>query len=239
MTAPNALVIAGPGTNRDNDVSFALELAGATTSIALITDVAATPTLLDNADMVVIPGGFSFADALGAGRLFGLHLELRFGDAMRAHVAKGRPVIGICNGFQTLVRTSLLPGSLGHNSGGSFICDWTQLTPVSQKSVFTRGLVEAIDCPIAHGEGRYVCSPTDLAALAARDQIALRYASKNPNGSIDNIAGICDDTGLVLGMMPHPENHVLTRQHPRHRRGHTGHLGLALFTNGLSYITGA
>ena len=236
---PLALIISGPGSNRDNDVAFALTRAGATPTIAIIEEAVNDASLVSSADLIVIPGGFSFADALGAGRLFGMHLELRLGDALRNHVERGRPILGICNGFQTLVRTSLLPGSLGHNNGGSFICDWTQLVPVSQKCIFTAGLTEKIHCPIAHGEGRYTVAPDHLALLEANDQIALRYAGNNPNGSVGNIAGVCDSTGLVLGMMPHPENHVVPRQHPRHFRGHVGNLGLTLFTNAISQISGA
>jgi phosphoribosylformylglycinamidine synthase I len=240
MSRPTALVVRAPGTNRDGDAAFALELAGAEARRVLISELCADPKLLHAAQMLVVPGGFSFADALGAGRLFALELVTRLSDELNVFVESGKPVIGICNGFQVLVRTGLLPGggapvALGANDGGQFICDWVRLRPGSRRSVWTSRLSEDIECPIAHGEGRFTCDPETLASLEANDQIAFRYASTNPNGSIADIAGICDGTGLVLGLMPHPENHVLPRQHPQHRRGHRGGLGRALFEAGVNH----
>jgi phosphoribosylformylglycinamidine synthase len=145
-------------------------------------------------------------------------------------------VIGICNGFQVLTSAGLLPGALGHNSQGRFDCRWVVLdADPNSHCVWTAGLSEPIHCPIAHGEGRDVHG--DVPALTEARQVALRYRSTNPNGSIDDIAGVCDPTGVVLGLMPHPENHVLPRQHPLHRRGGGGeaHLGLRLFENGVAH----
>jgi phosphoribosylformylglycinamidine synthase len=240
MTGPLALVVRGPGTNRDPDVSLALELAGAQPQVVLAADLVADPKLLDHARVLVLAGGFSYADALGAGRVLALELERGLGDDLKAFVAAGRPVIGICNGFQALVRTGLLPGgtqrvALAPNDTGRFECRWVTLAPVSQRCVWTAGLDESIDCPIAHGEGRFVCADDTLASLRANDQIALTYAGSNPNGSIADIAGITDPSGVVLGLMPHPENHVLPRQFPRHTRGERGGLGLTLFQNGVRH----
>jgi phosphoribosylformylglycinamidine synthase len=151
-------------------------------------------------------------------------------------VGRGRPVLGICNGFQVLSRTSLLPGSLGHNAQGSFDCRWVVLdrTPKSN-SIWTKGIDDPIHCPIAHGEGRYV--HPDHQSLEAAGQVALKYRSTNPNGSVGDIAGVSDPTGVVLGLMPHPENHIVVRQHPHHRRGGGGarHLGLRLFEAGVAH----
>ena len=122
MSRPIALVLAAAGTNRDHDVAFALDLAGAESRIVLLADLIARPALLEQGQMVVIAGGFSYADALGAGRMFALQLEHRVGDALGNFVAAGKPVIGICNGFQVLTRTGLLPGALGHNESGHFQC---------------------------------------------------------------------------------------------------------------------
>ena len=232
MSRPVALVLAAAGTNRDHDVAFALDLAGAESRIVLLADLIERPTLLDAGQMVVIAGGFSFADALGAGRMFALQLEHRVGDTLRAFVASAKPVIGICNGFQVLTRTGLLPGALGHNESGHFQCQWVQLEAPPSRCVWTTG-VTAIDCPIAHGEGRY--THPDPAALAAAGQVALRYRTTNPNGSIDGIAGVCDQSGVVLGLMPHPENHVIARQYPGFTNGARGELGLALFEQGVRY----
>ena len=232
MSRPTALVLAAAGTNRDDDVAFALDLAGAESRITLLAELIERPALLDGAQMVVIAGGFSYADALGAGRMFALQLEHRVGDVLRAFVAAKKPVIGICNGFQVLTRTRVLPGALGHNASGHFQCEWVQLHAPRSRSIWTTG-VDTIDCPIAHGEGRY--THPDAAALSAAGQVALRYAATNPNGSVDDIAGVCDESGVVLGLMPHPENHVISRQYPGFTHGVPGSLGLALFEQGVRY----
>ncbi|MCU1395950.1 MAG: purQ [Ilumatobacteraceae bacterium] len=242
---PTALILRAPGTNRDGDAAFALDLVGADPRRALLSEVFADPKLLHEAQLLVVPGGFSFADALGAGRLFALELVTRLRDELAAFVEAGKPVIGICNGFQVLVRTGLLPGdgltvALGGNRvdgapEGQFVCDWVRLQPVSQKCIWTTDLTADVECPIAHGEGRFVCDPDTMATLTNDDQIAFRYATPNPNGSMADVAGICDATGLVLGLMPHPENHVLPRQHPQYLRHHRGGLGRALFEAGVNH----
>lgn len=240
MSRPVALVLAAPGTNRDRDVAFALDLAGAEPRITLLAEVIGDPLLLGRVQMLVAAGGFSYADALGAGRMWALELEHRLGDALAEFVAAAKPVIGICNGFQVLTRAGLLPGALGHNADGRFHCRWVTIAaePASH-CVWTAG-IDRIDCPVAHGEGRYV--HPDPAGLAAAGQVALRYAGNstapNPNGSVADIAGVCDLTGLVLGLMPHPENHVIDRQHPTFSR-HDGvdrtRSGLPLFEQGVRY----
>ncbi len=232
MSRPTALVLAAAGTNRDHDVAFALDLAGAEPRITLLAELIERPTMLDDAQMVVIAGGFSYADALGAGRMFALQLEHQVGDALRAFVAMTKPVIGICNGFQVLTRMGLLPGALGHNSSGHFECRWVKLEAPASRCIWTTE-VTTIDCPIAHGEGRY--THPDPAGLAAARQVALRYCDGNPNGSVDAIAGVCDPSGVVLGLMPHPENHVIARQHPGFTRQAHGVLGLTLFEQGVRY----
>lgn len=239
MSTVRAIVIAGPGTNRDCDVRQALEHAGADARIVLASELVARPALLDDAGLAVVAGGFSYADSLGAGRMLALDLVLGIGDALRGLVSAGRPLIGICNGFQVLTAAGLLPGALGHNAQGRFDCRWVVLEPVPDSvSVWTAGINDPIHCPIAHGEGRYVHPDPD--GLAAAGQVALRYRSTNPNGSVADTAGVCDPTGVVLGLMPHPENHIVRRQHPRHSRGGGGdaHLGLRLFDNGVQHAKG-
>jgi phosphoribosylformylglycinamidine synthase len=234
MSTPPALVIAGPGTNRDRDLALALQLAGAEPTIVLASELADHPEMLDEALLLAVAGGFSYGDALGAGRMLALDLAVRVGDALRAFVASGRPVIGICNGFQVLTRTKLLPGALGHNAHGRFECRWVVLDPKpTSRCLWTKGIDQPIHCPIAHGEGRYV--HPDPAALAEAGQIALTYRSTNPNGSVADIAGVCNPAGNVLGLMPHPENFVVGRQHPHVRRGGgLDHLGLRIFQNGVA-----
>lgn len=245
MMRPQALIVSAPGTNRDGESAFALELAGARSTTVLLNDLITNPQVLRESQMLVIPGGFSFADALGAGRLFALELTTRLADSLHQFVAAGRPVIGICNGFQTLIRTGLLPGdqrhiALGHNQRKNgqpapFVCEWVRLQPRSQRCIWTADLTEEIHCPVAHGEGRVAASPETVRLLQDNDQVALTYSGGNPNGSVADIAGITDTTGLVLGLMPHPEDHVLARQHPRVSRGHRGGLGLELFQAGVRH----
>ncbi|MEY4339313.1 MAG: phosphoribosylformylglycinamidine synthase [Actinomycetota bacterium] len=232
MSRPHAVVLAAPGTNRDADVGFALQRAGADARTVLLAELRHNPALLRDAQMLVVAGGFSYADALGAGRMWSLALQHGVGDELTSFVAHGKPVIGICNGFQVLTRTGLLPGALGHNSSGHFQCEWVALEAPAGNCVWTNGL-DPFECPIAHGEGRYVHPDPD--ALRAAGQVALRYIGHNPNGSTADIAGVCDASGVVLGLMPHPENHVLPRQHPRFTRGTVGGLGLALFERGVAH----
>lgn len=236
MSRVRAIVVAGPGTNRDRDTVDALDLAGADSRIVLARELVERPSLLDDAGLAVVAGGFSYADSLGAGRMLALDLVVGLGDRLRGFVGTGRPLIGICNGFQVLTRTKLLPGALGHNAQGRFDCRWVVLDTVAKsKCVWTSGLDDPVHCPIAHGEGRYVHPDPD--SLAEAGQVALRYRSTNPNGSVADIAGVCDSSGVVLGLMPHPENHIVRRQHPHHRRGGGGprHLGLRLFENGVRH----
>lgn len=250
MSGVPAVVLAAPGTNRDGDVAAALDAAGAATRIVTLAELREDPKALAAARLVVVAGGFSFADALGSGKLFALELADILGEGVAALLAAGRPVLGICNGFQTLVRLGLLPGAaqpavLAPNASGRFECRWVTLAPpAGGRCVWTDGLDEPLACPVAHGEGRFQAPPEVLAALEAGGQVALRYAAvdgapaggaypANPNGSAGDIAGITDATGLVLGLMPHPENHVHDWQHPRAHRGEQRGGCLPLFRNGV------
>lgn len=274
---PLALILQAHGTNRDLDVAEALTLAGATPVFAPLNELRAGKKHFSDYQMLVLPGGFSYADALGAGKLLALDLTSYFADEIAAFVAAGKPVIGICNGFQALVKSGILPGNrpslltplpvgegylppshagggaggegatLTFNTQGHFECRWVTLQPISKKCIWTQGLDELITCPVSHGEGNFQTNHQSLLAnLAAADQIALTYTHPdgspangeypaNPNGSLLDIAGICNPAGNVLGLMPHPENHIRPWQHPRHTRGESGGSGLALFENGVKY----
>lgn len=245
MTAVQALVIAGPGTNRDPAAARALRLAGAEAEIARSAALLAEPGRLDHYQLLVIAGGFSHADALGAGRMLALELMRGANGALAAaltgFVERGGAILGICNGFQVLTRTGLLPGALGHNAQGRFECSWVELEPVPSRSIWMDGIESIIECPIAHGEGRYV--HPDPEALLAAGQVAVRYRGRNPNGSVADIAGVCDTTGRVMGLMPHPEDHVLATQHPRYRFGPQNSpthqhdtLGLQIFRAGVNQM---
>jgi phosphoribosylformylglycinamidine synthase subunit PurQ / glutaminase len=256
---PKSLVLMAHGTNRDQDVAEALTLSQADPEIVPLNALHAGKKKWSDFQMLVLPGGFSYADALGAGKLLAIDMQSYFADEIQEFVAAGKPVIGICNGFQALVKAGILPGesrdlraetgkehvTLTFNVRGNFECRWVNLRPVSQKCIWTKGLSELVECPIAHGEGNFqVSSPATLSSLAALDQIALVYVHadgkpaqgeypSNPNGSMRDIAGICNPAGNVLGLMPHPENHIHPWQHPQWSRGVKKGSGLSLFSNGV------
>ena len=267
MARPTALVLHAPGTNRDRDLALALDLAGADSQIATVADVARGTVAAQNFQLLLLPGGFSYGDDLGAGRLWALELRHALGEQLQAFVSSGRPVLGICNGFQALVKAGLLPGpneradgsvfdpqrvSLARNARSQFECRWVHLQPDPDcQSLWLRELKgRTLTCPVAHGEGRFFADYVELAALQQRGSIALRYVDAsgqrasadggdgypaNPNGSRLDIAGICNAEGNVLGLMPHPENHVLSSQHPGRDRGLAGSMGLPLFVAGVRY----
>jgi phosphoribosylformylglycinamidine synthase subunit PurQ / glutaminase len=254
---PHALILHADGTNRDHEAAQAFELAGAAPEIVHLNQLRSGEKRWRDYQLLALPGGFSYADALGAGRLLAIDLNIYFAEEVRAFVESGKPVIGICNGFQALVKAGLLPNfksqggdpkaTLTFNERGHFECRWVTLAAKSQACVWTRGLTAPIYCPVAHGEGRFVLAdPGDLAVLQANDQIALTYTladgapaqgayPENPNGSIADIAGVCNPAGNVLGLMPHPEDHLFTYQHPRRARAESGGSGLKLFANGVKY----
>ncbi|MCB9795221.1 MAG: phosphoribosylformylglycinamidine synthase I [Alphaproteobacteria bacterium] len=257
---PPILVLHAPGTNRDRDAALACTLAGGAPEIVPIARLIEGEVSLADYRMLMFPGGFSFGDDLGAGVAWAALMRASLGEQLQAFVDSGRPVLGICNGFQVLVKLGLLPGvlageapltrhvTLTHNDSGRFECRWVRLKPQADSPcVFTRDLDEDILCPVAHGEGRLVTAD-DAVRAHIRDKglAALRYVAPdgsdaqvpypaNPNGSEGHIAGLTNPAGNVLGLMPHPEDHVFARQHPRAQRGERGNLGLALFQAGVRY----
>ncbi|MDT8307389.1 MAG: phosphoribosylformylglycinamidine synthase subunit PurL [Anaerolineae bacterium] len=255
---PRVLILHARGTNRDHDAALACELAGGTAEIVSINALQAVEKRLADYQMLVIPGGFSYGDDLGAGALWALDLRQRFGADLRRFVDDGRPVLGICNGFQALVKAGILGAplpdgravTLTYNENGHFECRWVTLQPNPHSpSLFTDGLRERIYCPVAHGEGRLaVRDGATLVALQEHDLIALQYSQgpaagngpaetypENPNGSALAIAALTNVAGNVMGLMPHPENHVFPWQHPRYHRGERGMDGLQLFINGMKH----
>lgn len=244
---PSFLILCGDGINCERETAKAFELAGAAARIVHINDVLETPVMLREFQGLAIPGGFSFGDELGSGQIMALKIRHKLGDAFFDFVAAGKPVIGICNGFQVLVKLGLLPFpktldralALAPNLGGGFIDRWVALD-VDKKSVcrWTEGL-ERLELPIRHGEGRIVFRDEKLyAQLQAAGQIPLSYA-EDVNGSHGRIAGLCDPTGMVLGLMPHPEAHVrsATYKTPAREYMKDGD-GLALFSNIVRIIEG-
>jgi phosphoribosylformylglycinamidine synthase I len=259
MTNVRALILRAPGINRDQDAAMACELAGASAERVHVNRVAAGEVRLADYAMLIVPGGFSYGDHLGAGRLLAVDLAHRLGEQLRRFVDDGRPVLGICNGFQVLVKAGVLPGTiddgpdepavtLTDNGSQRFECRWVRLAaePAS-RCHFTQGLERTIEVPVAHGEGRVAArDPRALDALRARGLVALRYVGDgpgaagypaNPNGSLDDIAGLTNAQGNVLGLMPHPENAVLPQQHPRWTRepARAQGDGLVIFRNAVRY----
>ena len=249
---PPVLILHAPGSNRDREAAWACEQAGGAPRIATVSSVVSGDLSLKDFSMLVLPGGFSHGDDLGAGRVWALALRTRLAGQVEDFVAAGKPILGICNGFQALIKAGLLEGqdavwaerrrlTLTHNASGHFVCRWVVLEPdPGSPCVFTRHLEEPIFCPVAHGEGRLM--GLDEAALDAAEsegRVCLRYAQgTNPNGSHRDIAGLCNTTGTIMGLMPHPEDHIVPEQHPGHHRGQSGGSGLALFRSGVRYAAG-
>jgi phosphoribosylformylglycinamidine synthase I len=232
-----ALVLRTAGTNCDRETVEALRRAGAGTELVHLRRLVAEPQRLEDAELVVFPGGFSYGDDIAAGRVFGYEVRTRLAPAFDTFVARGGYVLGVCNGFQILVDTGLLEPrarrgdgrrfALTTNASARFECRWVTLeVQPSACDWLPAGL--RMEVPVAHAEGRYV--PRDAAAhaeLEAAGQIALRYVAAhggpvgypaNPNGSHADVAGVCDVTGRVLGLMPHPERNIQAWHHPRWTR---------------------
>ena len=250
MLAPRALVLRAPGTNCDHETAHAFERAGAIPRRIHVRALAERPALADDCQILCIPGGFSYGDDIASGRIFALELKTRLGDLLARFRDRGGLVLGICNGFQVLMQTGMLVAdpdgkpraSLAHNRSGQFTDRWVRLAATPGKCVMLQGLDQPFDLPVAHGEGRLVTrSAADLEALAAAGQLVLRYTTDgtgqatNPNGSAADVAGVCDPTGRVLGLMPHPERFLVATQHP----SWNGRLDGDAFGAGLSIFASA
>lgn len=251
MTQPRVLIVRAPGTNCDEEAAAAWELAGARAETWHIGRLIEDPKGLDAFQILNIPGGFSYGDDLGAGRILAVRLATVLSDAVLRLRDRGGFIIGICNGFQVLVRCGLLPGdpdlgpaTLAPNASGRFEDRWVRMIPVPGKTLLLPD-AEPIDAPSAHGEGRFLMQDDRaLDALAASGQVVLRYVDEagqpteaypaNPNGSPRGIAGLCDPTGRILGFMPHPERNVLPYHHPHWTRRPASSQG-----NGLRFFRNA
>lgn len=250
MLAPRALVLRAPGTNCDLETAHAFEQAGGLARRVHVQALAERPSLADDYQILCIPGGFSYGDDIASGRILAIELVTRLSDMLLTFRDRGGLVLGICNGFQVLLQTGLLltdtagsrQATLAHNASGRYVDRWVTLDCTPGPCVFLQGLAR-LELPVAHAEGRFVVrSDDDLATLSQAGQLPLRYAadaagaSTNPNGSIADVAGACDPTGRVLGLMPHPERFITATQHPAwHGRLDPDAVGcgLALFTNAI------
>jgi phosphoribosylformylglycinamidine synthase len=262
---PRALVLRAPGTNCDEETVHAFELAGAAAERLHVNRLLEAPERIREYQILCIPGGFSYGDDIAAGRIFAQRLG-QLGEVLREFQQGGRLVLGICNGFQVLLKTGMLLQSEGTgspqatltwNDSGRFEDRWVSLGVTTSRSPFLRG-IETMELPVAHAEGRFFAADgAALDALARDGQLALEYRPRctmgpaaresssepidypdNPNGSCRNIAGICDASGRVLGIMPHPERFVTATQHPQWTRRRTSDDGdgLKLFQNSVAFF---
>jgi phosphoribosylformylglycinamidine synthase subunit PurQ / glutaminase len=268
-TQPNVLVLTGFGLNCDNETAYAFEQAGANARRTHINALIAGDVRLDDFQILVFGGGFSWGDDHGAGVIQAVRMKTNLGDRLLSFVAADKLVIGICNGFQTLVNLGLLPGidgdyrrrsvALTGNDCGNFRDQWVRLAvDAATPCVWTRG-IDTIDLPVRHGEGKFYAAPETLSVLEKNRQLAMRYAlpdgrpadgifPHNPNGSLMDIAGICDPTGRVFGLMPHPEAYNHAVNHPdwprqkelRKRSGQPldepAGQGIRIFENAVAYF---
>lgn len=255
MPAPRVLVLRAPGTNCDAETAHAFDLCGGKSEQVHLFRLLEQPGLLADFQVLCIPGGFSYGDDAGAGVIFGGQLQSRLAGQIREYLTADRLVLGICNGFQVLMRAGILPGgaeswppapgtqpaaTLTWNDNGRYTARWVHLQSGGSASIFLSG-IDSIYLPIAHAEGKIAVRSDDvIGEWRERRQIALRYvAGENPNGSTADIAGLCDPTGRVLGLMPHPERHIDATQHPHWtRRPLTTDEGegLRLFRNAVDYF---
>ena len=246
--AVRVLILSGYGINAERELADAFAEAGGAPEIRHVSDVVANPETVAQYAIVGFPGGFSFGDHLGSGKALAAIIRAHLLPALTLLVERGGLIIGICNGFQVLVKSGLLPNSspnsgtaarqevtLVHNDSGRFINRWVRCAVNPAASGEWLAGLEEIDLPIRHGEGRFLFGDEEIRSrLLATNRIALRYVGDNPNGSQDDVAGICDPTGRILGLMPHPEAFRANHHHPHWTRGPiSGPTGLAIFQNGV------
>lgn len=261
MAQIKVMVLRAEGTNCDQETRHAFELVGAAPQTVHVNQLIANGKLLDDYQILALPGGFSYGDDIAAGKILANQFIHHFGEILKRFIEADKLVIGICNGFQVLVKAGVLPGLQGPqvgangaaqqatittNDSGKFEDRWVYLQPGADKCVFINA-DQRIYLPIAHGEGK-VCFATDQALERVRTagQVAFRYVDQrgafadypvNPNGSTDHIAALCDPTGRVLGMMPHPERFVHRTHHPRWTRQKIDKAdGLSIFENAIRYF---
>ncbi|MFA6078671.1 MAG: phosphoribosylformylglycinamidine synthase I [Candidatus Omnitrophota bacterium] len=261
MKKVKVIILRTAGTNCDRETAFAFESAGATTEFVHINDLTLRKEKkLQDYQILAVPGGFTYGDDIASGKILANELKFKLEEDLRQFIASGKLIIGICNGFQVLVKAGLLPNLSGDfqtidatltlNDSARFEDRWVFLESID-KCVWTKGIDGTIALPIAHGEGKFI--PKDkktLDILKKEGLIVFKYAKGpgkdghhpyNPNGSVEDIAGICDKSGRIFGLMPHPERHLKASQHPSWtRRGQKGSEapgdGFKIFKNGVDFV---
>lgn len=264
MKKVKTAVLRTAGTNCDKETAFAFDLAGAATDLVHINELTGGERDLADYQILAIPGGFTYGDDIASGKILANELKFELAEMLQEFIKAGKLVIGICNGFQILVKAGILPNLRGNfqtievtltlNDSNKFEDRWIYLKRVKHKTsgaacVWTEGVPDIIQLPVAHGEGKFI--PLDKKVLSRiKDDglVVFEYIDDkgmkrgypfNPNGSIENIAGICDRTGRIFGLMPHPERHISPYQHPAWTRmGRKKSLagdGFAIFKNGVNF----
>jgi phosphoribosylformylglycinamidine synthase I len=252
MSKVKTLILRAPGTNCDAETAFAFEQAGASASLVHVNEFIRGEKRLADFQIMVIPGGFTYGDDIAAGKVLANELRLKLNEDIPRFIATGGLILGICNGFQVLAKAGILPEPSPHlpqmvtlatNDSGRFECRWVYLKVTkSCPCVFTEG-IDSLYLPVAHGEGKVVADPKVVPEL----KVVLYYADEhgnnkagyphNPNGSVENIAGICDSSGRIFALMPHPERHIRGIQHPqwtRHSAKKYGD-GFQIFLNAVKW----
>jgi phosphoribosylformylglycinamidine synthase len=263
MAQPRILILRAPGTNCDKEAAHAFAQAGGVPETLHVNRVLEAPRRLAEFQVLCIPGGFSYGDDIAAGRILGNQMQHHLSDALETFREAGKLILGICNGFQVLLKTNLLAiadergptATLTLNDSGHFETRWVRLGVEPGRCVFLSG-VQQMELPVAHAEGKFVArDDVVFGRMAATGQLVLRYTSgtgmprlaglatqvpypANPNGAMGDVAGICDGTGQVLGLMPHPERFVDPTQHPRWTREPRKGAGdgLQVFQNAVRYF---
>lgn len=243
------LVLTGDGINCEEETAMAFKEHGVTTRIVHIQDLIENPKLLSDAHILAMPGGFSFGDEIGSGQILALKIKYSMGEALKDFINSGKLIIGICNGFQALVRLGLLPKpftkremTLTHNRQGHFIDRWVELIVPTSKCVWTQKIPnQKIALPIRHGEGKIVfggdqsLQKKTYEMLLGNEQIALTYV-EDINGSYEKIAGVCDPSGRIFGLMPHPEAAISEWLNPEgQKKSNATGVGAHFFESGIEY----
>ena len=260
MAKPKAIILRTAGTNCDVESAFAAGKAGFSADRVHVNRIATGDVRLDDYSFMFIPGGFSYGDDVAAGKIMALELNKRLGDTLMQFEEKGKLVLGVCNGFQVLIKTGLIPfhakipaemhATLTDNDSGKFEDRWVHLKVKPETvCVFTRNIKPQIELPVANGEGKFMLkNPGDMEELESNGQVVLQYVSKNggepvypedPNGSMGHIAGICNKSGTIFGLMPHPERFLHRTNHPRWTREDIPEEGdgTGIFRNAFEYCS--